>query len=147
MSYGFSTGGLWRWSVLRLLGGWLLGRTTPSIDTHGLVCELPWLRDAATFYTYRFCFLFSSFFCGFRKGYTFTLSSRQIHSNSANERKNPNPPGFRNSEKKNHLWCFSVSEKGPCLPSNSLLLYHLSNESSAHNGSTLQKRPNNLNML
>lgn len=53
-------------------------------------------------------------------------------------------PGFRNREKSN--WC-GVFEKGPCLPSNSILLYHLNNESSAHNGSTLQKRPYNLNAL
>jgi len=40
-----------------------------------------------------------------------------------------------------------VFEKGPCLPSNSILLCHLNNESSAHNGSTLQERLYNLNML
>lgn len=97
------------------------------------------------------CFMLNSsvsilapFFVVSGNGYNFTLASVQIHSNSINERKKNKHLVLETVRKR---VTSGVFEKGPFLASNSILLYHLNNESSAHNGNTLQKRLYSLNML
>lgn len=77
------------------------------------------------------------------KGYHITLASVQIRSNSLNEEKEKNLV----LETVRKRITSGVFEKGPCLPSNSILLHRLNNESSTGNSSTLQERLYNLNML